>query len=184
MEKAVFLDRDGTVIEDSGYVGKVEAVKFMPGAGEAVRLLNEGGFRVVVATNQAGVARGFFTEEDVERVNDHVRASLAREGATIDRFYYCPHHIDGVREEYRKDCRDRKPNPGMLERASRDMDIRLADSWMVGDFESDIEAGRRAGCRTVLLSGGNRETKADYTAPDLLAAAKLIIRYEHGEDHE
>jgi len=179
MQAAVFLDRDGTLIEDTGYVGRIDAVRFLPGVGRAVKALNERGFRVVVVTNQAGVARGYFTEQDVIDVNDHIQKHMEEESAKIDRFYYCPHHVDGVVAEYKRDCRDRKPEPGMLERASRDMEIDLRESWVIGDKETDAEAGRRAGCRTVLLTGdtltGRAGNGTDYYASSLPEAVELVL---------
>lgn len=184
MEKAVFLDRDGTIIKDPGYLWRIDEVEFLPGAAEAIRKLNEGGYKAVVVTNQAGVARGYFTEQDVKEVNEFIRESLAENGAVLDRFYYCPHHVDGIIEEYRKDCGNRKPNPGMIRQAARDMDIELSGSWTIGDNESDIEAGRRAGCRTVLLSRKQVETNADFIAPGLPEAAGIVLEQEPGGDRE
>lgn len=189
MEKAVLLDRDGTIIEDSGYIGEIDRVSFLPGAGKAIKLLNENGFKVIIITNQAGVARGYFTEETVREINGYIQESMAREGASIDMFYYCPHHIDGVIEEYRKDCYYRKPNPGMIEKAIRDFDIDLKECFVIGDKISDIEAGRRAGCKTILLAGEqsleNDEKIArmsDYITPDLYEAIQWLVRYGDGND--
>ena len=183
MEKAVFLDRDGTIIEDVGYIGERGRVKFLPGVGEAVRSLNENGFRVIIVTNQAGVARGYFTEQTVRGLNRYIQGALAEQGARIDMIYYCPHHIDGVIEEYRRECYCRKPNPGMIEVAAREFDINLADSFVIGDKISDVEAGRRAGCRTALIAGedppDNKEgviMTADYVAPDLCQAVEWLVK--------
>ncbi|MBI4333172.1 MAG: HAD family hydrolase [Chloroflexi bacterium] len=182
MERAIFLDRDGTIIEDTGYVGEREKVRFLPRAGEAIRLLNENGFKVIVITNQAGVARGYFTEAAVADVNSYVCESLAGMGASIDKIYYCPHHIEGTIEEYRKECYFRKPNPGMIEEAVRDFGIDLRNSFVVGDKASDIEAGRRAGCRTILLAGqvppageDNGGSLPDHVAPDLYEAVMWLL---------
>jgi len=188
MEKAVFLDRDGVIIEDAGYVGEIERVKFIPGAGQAIRLLNENGFKVIIITNQAGVARGYFSEEAVEEINTYVQETLAKEGALIDKTYYCPHHKEGVIEEYRKDCYYRKPSPGMIEEAVRDFHIDLKRSFLIGDKGSDIEAGRRAGCKTILLAGENTQESAagsevvsDYTASNLFEAVKWLMKYGAGK---
>jgi D-glycero-D-manno-heptose 1,7-bisphosphate phosphatase len=155
MDRAVFLDRDGTIIEDTGYVAGRERVKFLPRSGQAIELLNENGFKVLVVSNQAGVARGYFSEEEVKETNRYIQESLARQGALIDRFYYCPHHAEGLVDKYRKECYYRKPNPGMIERGRRDFAVDLSESFVIGDHYSDIEAGLRAGCRTVLLVNGN-----------------------------
>jgi D-glycero-D-manno-heptose 1,7-bisphosphate phosphatase len=178
LKKAVFLDRDGTFIEDTGYVGEIERVKFLPGVVEAIKLLNTNRFTVIVVTNQAGVARGYFSEEDVEKVNNHIQKSLAGEGAVIDSFYYCPHHVDGVIEEYRGDCYNRKPNPGMLEEAARDFHIDLKRSFIIGDNVTDVEAGHRAGCRGILLAVEGRpagDTVPDYTAGSIHDAVKWLL---------
>ena len=128
MEKAVFLDRDGTIIEDTGYVAGRDRVRFLPGSGPAIRMLNESGFKVIVISNQAGVARGYFNEGMVQATNRHIQALLAEQGAGIDRFYHCPHHQEGVVAEYRRDCYCRKPNPRMIERGGRDFNIDLNGS--------------------------------------------------------
>ncbi len=182
MERAVFLDRDGTIIEDVGYINGCDKVKFLSGVGEAIKLLNENGFRVIVISNQAGVARGYFTEETVKEINEHVQESLARQGAFIDMIYYCPHHAEGVIEEYRKECYCRKPNPGMIEQAVRDFGIDLKNSFVIGDKISDIEAGHRAGCKTILLAGEDHPDKykedtviSDYVASNLCEAVGWLM---------
>ena len=169
MAKAVFLDRDGTIIEDTGYVVGKERVKFIPGSSRAIKLLNENGFRVIVVSNQAGVARGYFDEDMVKATNRYIQSALAEQGAFIDMFYYCPHHKDGVIEEYRRECHFRKPNPGMIEQGGRDFDIDLKQSFVIGDHYSDIAAGRRAGCRTVLLGNGSPEDEGVIARPDRIA---------------
>ncbi|MFC1954550.1 D-glycero-alpha-D-manno-heptose-1,7-bisphosphate 7-phosphatase, partial [Chloroflexota bacterium] len=146
------------------------------------------GFKVIIITNQAGVARGYFTEETVREINRYVQESFAREGASIDMFYYCPHHVEGIIEEYRKDCCYRKPNPGMLNKAAKDFNINLKESFVIGDKYSDIEAGYRAGCRNILLrdnnlpdEGGETGVIPDYIAPDLHEAAKWIVNQGYQE---
>jgi D-glycero-D-manno-heptose 1,7-bisphosphate phosphatase len=180
MQKAVFLDRDGTIIEDSGYVAGRERVKFLPRSPQAIKLLNENGYKVIVISNQAGVARGYFSEEAVKETNRYIQESLARQGALINRFYYCPHHIEGVIEEYRKECYDRKPNPGMIEQAKSDFMVDLNKSFVIGDRYSDIEAGLRAGCRTVLLGNGAADgeeitARPHRTARDLYEAVEWLL---------
>ena len=142
----------------------------------AIRRLNDNGFRVIVVSNQAGVARGYFGEDEVHATNEYIREALARQGACIDAFYYCPHHVDGTVVAYRRDCFCRKPNPGMMERAARDYDITLTWSFVVGDRACDIEAGRRAGCRTVLLGDEEIAFPPDFTAPDLPGAVDWILK--------
>ncbi len=184
MERAVFLDRDGTIIEDVGYPHERSKIKFLPGVSKAIKLLNENGFKVIVITNQAGVARGYFTEETVREINRYVQESLAKQGAFIDMIYYCPHHIEGIIEEYSKECYCRKPNPGMIEQAVLEFGIDLKNSFVIGDKISDIEAGQRAGCKTILLAGENHlnnERKitliSEHAAPDLYEAVKWLVKF-------
>ncbi|MGD2108418.1 MAG: HAD family hydrolase [Phycisphaerae bacterium] len=151
---AVFLDRDGTIIEDSGYVKDPNEVRLIPGAADAVRRFSEAGHLVVIVSNQSGVARGLFTEEDLSRVHDRFVALLEAEGAKLDGAYYCP-YLDGAEAEveaYRRKSGLRKPQPGMLLQAADEMDIDLARSWMIGDAPRDVEAGARAKCRTILIA--------------------------------
>ncbi|MFC2001748.1 D-glycero-alpha-D-manno-heptose-1,7-bisphosphate 7-phosphatase [Chloroflexota bacterium] len=181
MVKAVFLDRDGTIIEDVGYLDSCDEIKFLPRVNEAIKLLNENGFKVIIITNQSGVARGYFTEATVKEINSYVQKSLSKQGAYIDRSYYCPHHIEGAIIQYKKECHCRKPNPGMIEEAARELGIDLEDSFVIGDKLIDVEAGRRAGCSTILLAGerypnkwGETAVISDYTATDLYEAVKWL----------
>src|SRR5262245_46095039 len=139
-KQAVFLDRDGTLIEEAGYLDRLERLVFYPWSVDAVRVLNRGGFAVVIVTNQAGIARGIFPEAFLTDAHAHVRARLDAGGARVDGFYYCPHHPDASVAAYRKDCECRKPQPGMLRRAAADLDLDLARSFVVGDRWHDLEA--------------------------------------------
>jgi D-glycero-D-manno-heptose 1,7-bisphosphate phosphatase len=183
MEKAVFMDRDGVIIEDTGYIGQIDRCRFLPGVSRAVKSLNAGGFKVIIITNQSGVARGYFSEEAVREVNQYITEKLAREGALIDRIYYCPHHKDGVVEAYRKDCYCRKPNPGMIEQAVLDFGLDISRSFLIGDKASDIEAGHRAGCRTILLAASgytvtlSGDIAADHVTPDISEATKWLKKH-------
>ena len=170
--EAVFLDRDGTIIEEVNYLASPEQVRLIPGAADAVRAFNEAGVLVVVVTNQAGVARGYFPESRVAEVHEHLSALLAEHGAHIDAYYHCPHHpTEGV-GEYRVACDCRKPKPGLLLTAARELDIDLSRSWMIGDKACDAEAGAAAGCRTLLVrTGHGRDLPADANAVSDLAAA-------------
>ncbi len=183
MQKAVFLDRDGTIIEDCGYPHERSQISFLPGASEAIRQLNKNGFKVIVVTNQAGVARGYFTEGTVREINKYLQEALAEKGALIDGFYYCPHHPEGVIEPYRQVCHCRKPNPGMIEEAVRDFGIDVKKSFIIGDHLSDVEAGQRAGCRTILLArpdspAGSSATAVTpgYIAPNLGEAVAWLLK--------
>jgi D-glycero-D-manno-heptose 1,7-bisphosphate phosphatase len=153
---ALFLDRDGVLNEDLGYPHRVEDLRWMPGAREAVRAANEAGWWVFVVTNQSGVARGLFGLEAVQRFHEAMAAQLAEVGARVDRFYVCPFHAEAAEARWRHpDHPDRKPNPGMLLRAVAEHPVERDRSVLVGDRASDLEAARRAGVRGVLYSGGD-----------------------------
>ncbi|MFM8273156.1 MAG: D-glycero-alpha-D-manno-heptose-1,7-bisphosphate 7-phosphatase [Gemmata sp.] len=171
---AVFLDRDGTLIEDVHYLARPDQVRLIPGAAAAVRALNDAGALVVVVTNQAGVARGLFPESRVAEVHRRLSELLAQHGAKVDAFYHCPHHPEGL-GGYRVACACRKPEPGMLLAAARDLDIDLARSWMVGDKPCDAGAGRAAGCRTLLVRTGHGAELAG-GVDDLAAAAAIVLQ--------
>jgi D-glycero-D-manno-heptose 1,7-bisphosphate phosphatase len=151
MRRAVFLDRDGTVIEDVGYLADPDAVRLVPGAGEAIAALNKAGYLVVVVSNQSGIARGLVREEDVEAQHARLGQLLREFGAEINSFYYCPHHINGVVAKFALECDCRKPRPGLLLRAAYEWKIDLRASFMVGDKWSDIAAGQSVGCKSILV---------------------------------
>jgi D-glycero-D-manno-heptose 1,7-bisphosphate phosphatase len=174
---AVFLDRDGTLIAEVGYLGDPDGVDVLPGVPEALRRLRDAGFALVVVSNQAGVARGYFTEHDVLAVNSRVAEALESEGIRLDAWHYCVHHPD-----FGDPCECRKPEPGMLRRAARELDLDLSRSWIVGDHPSDAEAGRRAGARGILVLSGHTHEHEDNVpeevpvVADLTAATDLILR--------
>jgi D-glycero-D-manno-heptose 1,7-bisphosphate phosphatase len=179
---AVFLDRDGTLIEDPGYLNHPDQVKLLEGVAEALKELETLGYRIVVVSNQSGVARGIVSEEMLERIHERLREMLKLKGASLDGIYYCPYHPEGVIPKYTKDSDWRKPQPGMLLAAAREMDLDLARSWMVGDKSSDIEAGRAAGCRTILIRSGpaSRDTKTegpDHIAVNMREAVNMIKKF-------
>ena len=180
MKHAVFLDRDGTINVEKEYLYQAEEFEFIPGAPEAIRLLNQAGLMVVVVTNQSGVARGFYTEDDVEALHRHISSELARFGAHVDAWLYCPHHPAG-RGSYALPCDCRKPLPGMLKDAARRYDIDLQNSTMIGDKLADIEAGQAAGCRTILVRTGYGTEEEQYVTPqttvsdDLLSAVEQLL---------
>jgi D-glycero-D-manno-heptose 1,7-bisphosphate phosphatase len=179
MKPAVFLDRDDTLIEDMAYTADPDRVRLLPGAAAAIRRLREAGYLVVVATNQSGVARGLFGEEQLAETHQRMRELLRDHGAGLDAIYFCPFlpGPDAVVPAFRKDSDLRKPKPGMLLQAAADMDIDLAASWMIGDAPRDAEAGRAAGCRTIMLTRSNAlpPRSADFTAPDLAVAADVVL---------
>lgn len=183
---AVFLDRDGTLNIDVGYPSSIEQIQLIPGAVEAVRQFNRQGYKVIVVTNQSGVARGFMSEARVQEINRAFIDLFAASQARIDAIYYCPHHPDHGPENYRKRCRCRKPEPEMFLRAQSDHQIDFSRSWMIGDKYSDVEAGHRLGMTTILvLTGAGQEqleeygknpavAQPDFIAGDIAAAAKQI----------
>lgn len=188
MRKAVFLDRDGTIIEDVGYLSDICQINILPGAAEAIKLLNDNGYKVIIVTNQAGIARGYFTESRAKEINERLMQLLVGQGSVIERAYYCPHHIDGIIAKYKKECNCRKPNPGMIEQAVKELDIDISSSFMIGDKGSDIEAGRRAGCRTIVVGGGTDSLElkellqpVDHVATGILEAVTWLLRLNAGE---
>jgi len=151
---AVFLDRDGTICEEVGYLDHPDKLRLIPGAAEAIRKLREAGFWVFVTTNQSGVARGYFTESVVQNVHERLNRLLAEAGACVDAYFYCPHHPNAVFEQYRQECRCRKPNIGMIEQAVAQFPVELDRSFTVGDKLSDCEFGRNAGLIPILVRTG------------------------------
>lgn len=179
--RAVFLDRDGTLNREIKYLYRPEDFAWVPGAPEAVRSLNEAGLLTIVVTNQAGVARGYFTEDDVHRLHAFMQEVLQKEtGGHFDAFYYCPYHVEGVVEAYRRHSPDRKPGAGMFERALGEWSIDPARSFVVGDRNTDLEPGRRLGMTTLLVETGyglqeKETTQADYVEKDIGAAVARIL---------
>jgi len=152
---AIFLDRDGVVIDDVHYLASPSQIQLIPGSAKAIADLNRAGWPVIVVTNQSGVARGLFTMDGVRAVHRRLSEQLAGHGARIDAYYFCPHyHTEDVLTEFRQDCSCRKPRPGMLYQAAREHCIDLSTSWMIGDRESDLQAGAAAGARTILVRTG------------------------------
>ncbi|MCE5186108.1 MAG: HAD family hydrolase [Planctomycetaceae bacterium] len=167
-QKAIFLDRDDTLIHDTGYISDPEKVKLMPGAAHALWQLKKMGFLVIVISNQSGVARGLITVEQLDEVHRRMNDLLASEGVYPDGIYYCPYHPEGTVAPYNRDSELRKPKPGMLLLAAREKDIDLERSWMIGDSYRDIEAGRAAGCHTILVdvAGKPRVKQANEPEPE------------------
>lgn len=152
--KAVFLDKDGTLVENVPYNVDPAQIRLTDGALEGLQALHAAGYRLVVVSNQSGVARGYFPIEALEDVRQRLSALLAEGGVPLTGFYFCPHWPEGRVRQYTQECFCRKPRPGMLFQAGRELDLNLAQSWLVGDILDDIEAGRRAGCGTVLIDNG------------------------------
>jgi D,D-heptose 1,7-bisphosphate phosphatase len=179
---AVFLDRDGTINEEVGYLSRLEQLKLYPFTFEAIRIINENGMKAVVVTNQSGVARGYFSEDFVRTVHLRINEMLQAKGAFIDRFYYCPHHPAEGNEPYLRSCNCRKPEPGMLIRASEELDVDLSRSYMVGDMAKDMELAKRVGARGILVRTGygkgviSSDIKPVYVAKDVLDAVNWIMK--------
>ena len=187
--KAVFLDRDGTINEEVGYVNHLDRFRLLPRAGEAIRLLNQNEIKVIVVTNQSGVARGYFPESLVHLIHLRMEDHLRKEGAHLDGIYYCPHHPDAGEPPYRQKCRCRKPKTGLIEEAVKDLGIDCSKSYMIGDRGADVEFGRRIGARAILVLtgygkgeweyfGDQWKSKPDYVAQDLFEAVQWILNEE------
>jgi len=166
LKPAVFMDRDGTMTVEGGYINHPSRLKLISTTADAVRLCNENDLLAIVATNQAGVARGYFTEDLVNVVHDRLRAMLAKKGAHLDAVYYCPHHPREGKPPYQADCDCRKPRPGMIERACRELPVDKSRSYMVGDKISDSEFGHRLGLRTVMVMTGYGRGEYEYQRQD------------------
>jgi D,D-heptose 1,7-bisphosphate phosphatase len=170
--KAVFIDRDGTIAPDVGYCRRPEDFNIFDGVPAAIRLLNAAGFKVIVITNQSGIARGYFTEATLGKIHNKMLTALNKQQARLDGIYYCPHHPDD-------NCNCRKPGTGLFRNAARDLYIDFTASFMIGDMSSDIEAGNAAGCRTVFVTNGTPAPQLaitpDYTATDFPGAVTWIL---------
>jgi D-glycero-D-manno-heptose 1,7-bisphosphate phosphatase len=184
MDRAVFVDRDGTINVEKEFLYLPEEFQFIPGAPEALRLLNEAGFRVIVVTNQSGIARGYYDEAAVERLHRHMDGELSRFGARVDAYYFCPHHPEYGIGEYLRECDCRKPMDGMLRRGAAELAVNLKGSFMIGDRLADMEAGLKAGCRAIMVRTGYGNSESSALPPeipvysDLLSAVKAILKDE------
>jgi D-glycero-D-manno-heptose 1,7-bisphosphate phosphatase len=192
MERAVFVDRDGVISEEVGYISDVEHFRLIPQSAEAVKLINQRGLKIIVITNQSGVARGYFSEEVLGHINRKMEQLLSDQGALLDGIYYCPHHPEGTVEAYRMECDCRKPSAGLLIQASREHAIDLSSSYLVGDKRTDIECAHRAGAKGILvLTGYGKDelskinsaalAQPEYVAADLLDAVQWIIKDKASE---
>ena len=168
---AVFVDRDGTLIEEVGYLDRLERFAMFPWTIDAVRLMNRAGYRVVVVTNQAGVAHGMFEEAFVHETHRHIDRELASAGARVDGYYYCPHHPNAAVEKYRIKCDCRKPGTGMIRSAAADLSLDLARSYVIGDRWLDIELAQASGAAGILVLTGYGGTEAAHPRPGVAATA-------------
>jgi len=191
--KAVFVDRDNTLLEDPGFLSDPADVRLLPGVDLALRSLVQSDYKIVVVTNQSGVARGLLSEQRLEEIHLELRRQLEAKKLQLDGIYFCPFHPDGTVPEYARESELRKPSPGMLLQAAQDLEIDLEASWMVGDRARDVIAGRRAGCKTVRIRGrraasdqdpdeseADEEARADFTVRNFVDAARVILRSDAG----
>ncbi len=190
MNKAVFLDRDGTVTEEVGYLSDLTMLRLLPGAGTAIRKLNQAGFKVILVTNQSGVARGLFPEALVQEAHARLAKMLEQEGAQLDGIYYCPHHPHAGATHYTRICDCRKPETGLIDRAVNELAIDLNQSVMVGDKWIDVELGQKAGMKSILVGTGfapddpgnirpGHVRDPDFTAHDLAEVVEWIFKNFH-----
>jgi len=187
-DKAIFLDRDNTLINDPGYINHPDQVKLLDGVAEALNELKALEYKLVVVTNQSAVARGIVTEKALGEIHDRLEELLAEQNASLDRIYYCPYHPDGVVPEFSKESDCRKPAPGMFRKAVAEMDLDLDQSWCIGDTRGDVEAGRQAGCKTILIDKPSphkssstslsfEKVKPDYKAINMKEAVNIIKKH-------
>jgi D,D-heptose 1,7-bisphosphate phosphatase len=183
VKRAVFLDRDGTLLEEGNFVDRLDRLVFFPYSIDAVRALNRAGLAVVVVTNQSGVARGLYSEEFVRQSHRHIDERLRAVGARIDGYYYCPHHPEGSVQQFRVECDCRKPSPGQLLRAAADLSLDLTKSFVVGDRWKDIDAGEAVSARGILVRTGYGRDAESAQSPggavvvdNLIQAVSWILR--------
>ena len=184
MNKAVFLDKDGTLINDIPYNVDPDLIALSDDSVDGLRKLQKAGYKLIIVTNQSGVSRGFFKEASLKGVESRLNELLKTRHLKLDGFYYCPHHPDGIITEYAIACECRKPNPGMLKQSAKEHNIDLHRSWMIGDILNDVEAGNRAGVKSILIDNGNETEwiegafrKPVYTAKNINDAAGFILSY-------
>ncbi|MDQ0637847.1 D-glycero-D-manno-heptose 1,7-bisphosphate phosphatase [Pedobacter sp. W3I1] len=191
VKKAVFLDKDGTLIPDIPYNADPDLISLETGVGETLAQLAEY-FQLIVITNQAGIAFGRFTEKDLIGVEKRIADLLQHYGVRLSGFYYCPHHPQGSSAPYAKSCTCRKPGPGLIIKAAGEHSLSLSDSWMIGDILNDVQAGKAAGCKSILIDNGNEtewdfmaspERIPDYISKDFADAGKYILRTEKNEKY-
>lgn len=178
---AVFIDRDGVINHDPGNFHKIEELKILPKVSQAIRLLNIHKIPAIVVSNQSVVARGWITERQVQEINIKIESILANDKAKITRFYYCPHHPEGIIEKYSIVCNCRKPATGMFEKAAHEFGLDIKRSYVVGDSFREIESAKNLGCKSIAVEGGRSEfgdSKPDHKVKDLYEAVELVVRKE------
>jgi len=172
--RAVFLDRDGTIAYDVHYCSRPDEFELLPTVPEAIKLLNANEFKVVVITNQSGIARGYFTEETLAQIHQKMAVELGKQGASVDAVYYCPHHPD-------ENCQCRKPGTALFNQAAKELSIDLGHSYVIGDTQMDVDSGKALGCKTIAVTTGPEgengiSDSPDYTANSLLEAVRWILQ--------
>ena len=178
--KAVFLDSDGVINEDKGYVHKIEDFYIYPEVFPALKKLQEAGYKLLIVTNQSGIALDYYTEEDFHKVTEHMLEELSKHGIKIDHVYYCPHHEEGTNPKYTMKCDCRKPNSGMIRNGIKDFNVDVSKSFLIGDKENDIKAAHKEGLKAILVKTGQgkkyaENTKADFVAENILDAVENYI---------
>ena len=187
-DKAIFLDRDDTIIEDSGYINNPDQVKLISGVAKSLLEFKEMGFKLIVVSNQSGVARGILTEKTLADIHERLKVLLSEKGVLLDAIYYCPFHPEGAIPEYRRESDDRKPAPGMIFTAAQEHNIDLKQSWAIGNSLRDIDAGKRAGCKTILIETKTRSTlslmlmkeeqpQPDFRAVNMKEAVNIVKKF-------
>ncbi len=183
-DRAIFLDRDDTLIKDTGYLNHPDQVRLIEGVAKSLVELKNMGYKLIVVTNQSAIARGIITEKVLDDIHQRLQTLLSAKGAQLDGIYYCPYHPDGVIPKYRSESDERKPNPGMILRAAKEMDIDLSSSWLIGNSDRDIEAGQRAGCRSILIIKRSRliqirikGPQPDFQAVNMKEAINIIKKH-------
>ncbi|MDB5192625.1 MAG: hydrolase, HAD-superfamily, subfamily [Segetibacter sp.] len=183
-EKVVFIDKDGTLIPDIPYNIDPGKISLSEGVLQGLQLLKERGYKFVMVSNQSGVARGYFTLDALKAVQEKIETLVSTAGIHFEQFYFCPHHPEGTVEEYAIECSCRKPMPGMLLQAAEELNIDVTSSWMIGDILNDVEAGKSAGCKTILIDNGNEtewqvddKRSPDFIVKTFLEAANCISEY-------
>jgi D,D-heptose 1,7-bisphosphate phosphatase len=182
--KAIFLDRDSTLIEDPGYISHPDQVKLLDGVDKSLIEFKNMGYKLIIVSNQSGVARGIVSEQALNKIHNRLKQLLLEKGAPLDKIYYCPYHPEAVIEKYRKESDWRKPNPGMLLAAADEMGIDLSQSWMIGNSSRDVEAGLKAGCKTILINHPSHysrpklgEPNPDYNAVNIREAVNIVKKH-------
>ncbi len=175
MNKAVFLDRDGTINKEVGYLTSITEFEFLPKVIKALKLLSKTDYKIIILTNQSGIARGYFDEKTLKEIHKKMCDDLKTEGIRVDKIYYCPHHPD-------ENCKCRKPKTGMIKKAEEDFNLNLKNSYLIGDSTRDIKTGINAGCKTILVKtgyagkDGKYKVKPDYEVSNLFEAIKIIAK--------